>query len=66
MVLGVHSLFRFAQTNRNRKYTLLINRYPGRQEINLKKIFKNSKTKLYMHNTKGDVTLTVIRRETKY
>ena len=37
------------------KYTLLIDRYPGRQESNLVTNKKDSKSKLYMHNTIGDV-----------
>ena len=61
---GVHLVFPFAQTMQPEVYnTLLIIRYTGQQERNLKNK-KDLKRKFYKHNIIGDVALTNISRET--
>ena len=54
------------QTNRKYKHALLNKPLPWSARKKLITTKKRFKTKLFMHNTTGDVTLMNIRRETKY
>ena len=45
------------------EYTLLIDRYPGPQESNIVTNKKDSKSKLYMHNTTGDARWQTIAKK---
>ena len=58
--------FPVTQTNRTHKHALLVSRYPGWPEGKTIINKKDFKTKLYMHNTKGDVAPMNISRETSY
>ena len=54
------------RTNQLEAYKRYISHYPDLQERNISTNQKDLKANLYKHNTKGDVVLMNIRRETMY